>query len=1120
MIRLRSQAARRIKAPSICHLCLFSGRSLSTGGIPVHHGPQCQTYRFKGNWSSVELLTGAKRPKETSTSDSSAKENSSGTRLSRRKAEEAKKAGKDGSQKQGPEEKAADASETMKATARQLGVLQGALAALKNVLAEQNINVNEFTKPSESKKKKSSKSVQDAKTKKRSAAKQAKQRKSQGTGIIDARTKEPRKGTPLKALPLDSTTPLGSVTGKPPKPSPNSTKKPLKVLSLVSATPLGGENSTKSTKASRRQKESRLEGMAVSKLLATDIELTPIEKAQPPVPPLAYGLDRVLFNPGVYHLQDPRSKVYNFDPYLAKITPAHEFDFNALKQYITSSKDEALIGITREHGKRFTGSTSSMTSMLSHFHYLLSAWRDINSSMMSQAFELPSLQFTRIMKAPAAIFLRWKDGVYAIDADKEFDTANVLSMMGKSMEKLLTLPREEYERYLRENLHEITEEERNADESYHYTSAGDFMMRSQLDAHDPRIPGTGMFDLKTRAVLSIRMDAKGYEKGVPYELRKRHGNWESFEREYHDMIRAAFLKYSLQVRMGRMDGIFVAYHNTARIFGFQYIPLEEMDLSLHGTSNLTLGHNEFKLSLGLLNTLLNRATEKFPEKSLRLHFETRQSQIAPFMYIFVEPMEPSQIEEIQGANRAAIEEFERRVLKMVADEEVEIDSTSIETAVDADDVVVEAEEEDLDEVDGSSAVEMQDATTWDEVKTMVEDAMNDDEIGVGVIREAIEDALEQSGLIQVQSPEQARRYVDALLSAITGGPVSAVPDKSGECLGDEVPTSSEHVTEEVREVTGGEAGEIDFKVDDQPVAEDPEQSEPSQELEEEQKSESQDVDVTEESDSLVAIDSVAPGQSEVSEGLEGDESEMDDEEKSLEEGKSKDETAPTSNMSALKTMIMRMAEKMDENKIAHEDDGAKLHEFERILGNMIALSNKTSLEGSGQPIVPSTVQDAVEETEESPGKKQKPPQKEKRGEVLGMVLTIRNKVNGKYVTRPLHLTEKDEWEVEYNIDVLDDARAWTLYQSCQKRRQNTFVQETSKDDEWYRSFGGRLAKVTEKGRRFREREDKLARQRPVYVLGEDGSRTYEEVFGHVKDDDQGHDAEKVEPDFEEDHTHM
>lgn len=33
------------------------------------------------------------------------------------------------------------------------------------------------------------------------------------------------------------------------------------------------------------------------------------------------------------------------------------------------------------------------------------------------------------------------------------------------------------------------------------------------------------------------------------------------------------IKDSFQVRIGGMDGIFLAYHNTSRIFGFQYVPL-------------------------------------------------------------------------------------------------------------------------------------------------------------------------------------------------------------------------------------------------------------------------------------------------------------------------------------------------------------------------------------------------------------------------------------------------------------------------------------------------------------------------------------------------------------------
>ncbi|KAL4899697.1 hypothetical protein BDW74DRAFT_108443 [Aspergillus multicolor] len=409
----------------------------------------------------------------------------------------------------------------------------------------------------------------------------------------------------------------------------------------------------------------------------------PVDVETQPVPELSFGLQRVLFNPGVYQLRDPRSRVYNFDPYLGTIMPVSEFDFAALKEYITSSRDDTLRNIAKANKKKYIGSSSSMTSVLSHFHYLLSAWRPINTSSLSQGFPDEMKTFTRIMRAPAAMFLRYQDGVYAIDADKEFDTANILMNLGKSMEKLLTLPKEEFERYRRSHENKVTpEEESKTPESYHYSTLGDFMMRSQLDAYDPRLPGTGMFDLKTRAVVSIRMDARNFEQGIGYEIRQRFGKFESYEREYYDMIRSAFLKYSLQVRIGRMDGIFVAFHNIERIFGFQYVSLPEMDETLHGTSNTALGDAEFRLSLELWNKVLDRATKKYPKQSLRFHFEAREAT-NPFMYIFFEPVTDEEIHAIQTRNKAEIDAYQQRVLNLPSHEDEYMDEQNdADTAAD------------------------------------------------------------------------------------------------------------------------------------------------------------------------------------------------------------------------------------------------------------------------------------------------------------------------------------------------------------------------------------------------------------------------------------------------------
>ncbi|KAE8377866.1 mitochondrial protein Pet127-domain-containing protein [Aspergillus bertholletiae] len=420
---------------------------------------------------------------------------------------------------------------------------------------------------------------------------------------------------------------------------------------------------------------SSIHAKEMGKVESNDLKLTPLDVETAPVPRLSFGLDRVLFNPGVYHLRDPRSRVYNFDPYLGQIMPVTEFDFDALKDYITSSKDHTLRDIAMKEKKKYIGSSSSMTSVLSHFHYLLSAWRGVDIRTLSQGFPDKLRSFTRLLRAPSAMFLRYQDGVYAIDADKEFESANILMNLGKSMEKLLTLPKDDFERYRRSSENKISAEEEQAiPESYHYSTLGDFLMRSQLDAYDPRLPGTGMFDLKTRAVVSIRMDARNFERGLGYEIQNRYGAFESYEREFYDMIRAAFLKYSLQVRIGRMDGIFVAFHNIERIFGFQYVSLPEMDQTLHGQYDTTLGDTEFRLSLALWNKILDKVTARFPEKSVRLHFETRDAQ-TPFMYIFAEPVTDDEIHSIQTRNQAEIDAYQRRVLNLAPSEGGDVPST-------------------------------------------------------------------------------------------------------------------------------------------------------------------------------------------------------------------------------------------------------------------------------------------------------------------------------------------------------------------------------------------------------------------------------------------------------------
>ncbi|KAI0119986.1 mitochondrial protein Pet127-domain-containing protein [Nemania sp. FL0031] len=1104
---------------------------------------------------------------------------------------------------------------------RQLKVLQGALSALQNVLTTQGVDVSQIpttkastTPPTEPTTKAKAKTKAKTKAKPKPKAKAAKKgdKSLKAATARDATAQDAIiQDTPSKEVDSESTAPdteaagpetrpkkdgASTKTEQRSKPKPRKSRvqpakarraaergnklenKPKTAKPANLGVPFSGENFSSAKSASKA-------GKLPDKVHPGELSLNPIDTVRPAVPSLSYGLERVLFNPGVYQLQDPRSRVYNFDPYLSEIMPVNEFDFNALKEYVTSSKDSTLISIAKEHGKKYTGSTSSMTSMLAHFHFLLSAWRDINASMLSRSFVPDSMRFTRIMRAPAAIFLHWKDGTYAIDADKEFDTANILSMLGKSMEKLLTLSKDEYERYRHGNSDQITEEERNAEEAFHYTGFQDFMMRSQLDAYDQRMPGTGMFDLKTRAVISIRMDAKGYHKGLGYEIRNRFGQWESFEREYYDMIRSAFLKYSLQVRMGRMDGIFVAFHNTQRIFGFQYIPLTEMDLSLHGSDNRLIGDQEFKVSLKLLNELLNRATEKWPEQSLRLHVETRTSEAAPFMYFFAEPTTPEEIAAVQNAGKASIEAFERDILGLVRN--------TAEGGVDQPDT-------DVEDVDGQSsdrvvplstpAQEIDSFAAWQEARQMVEEAMGDDEGGVGLVREAIADALEQSGIIHVRSQAESSEYVNALLGALIGRTQSAQAGEATIHPSEETTIGEDELEEQATDRTQEEldqsirsetlhsesdAATLHSDVNQGTETKDTEgvrSDIPTSSLEpavtstpplDNPHSEQSVIDTRLQSPSTqttpsdmeygsittaegdidetaTATESHAGERKDLEESFE-EEEEEDDYEEAGEvevEAKESNEDGASTNLEPLKSLIMRMARRVDEGPVSAtdidtpRDDASKLREFERILGRLISQSKMEqpeeasgddtqdrdlSLESthpSGSSIVDSqsevaSTPDAQGEEAPQPAAAEEPqPDPEaKEPELLAFTLTIKNRVNGAYVHRPNNLQKDDDWTVEYEIQEVKQPRAQRIYAQLKERRRKIFEDTGDKEAEWYKMFQGNLHEFTQKGRAFREQEKRRVEGQPVYMVGTDGPLEWRDVFRRQPKDLQTPDEE-------------
>ncbi|KXN88217.1 hypothetical protein AN958_07676 [Leucoagaricus sp. SymC.cos] len=397
----------------------------------------------------------------------------------------------------------------------------------------------------------------------------------------------------------------------------------------------------------------RIEGIIEPDTIDEILETVESPSEQQPIARLNHNLERVLFNPGVHWLQDPRSRVYNFDPYIQEIPAVTDFAFERVEGFTPSSRDPDLQALLKKHNKRFSGSTSSLSGILCHLYFLISLDRLANTSMLSKTFALEaSRRFTPSQRMPVTVVFRQceedaKDSGqsarrYCVDSlGGGGDSAkNILTWLGTMLEKFLTVPKETFEGYLKSKEDALMTEKDGRRQAFRFSKSNSFIMRSQLDCYDPRLPGSGVFDIKTRACVPIRLDIFNYEENSGYLIRRQYGKYESFEREYYDLIRSAFLKYQFQVRVGNMDGVIVAYHNTKRMFGFQYIPLEELDDRLFGPGT-GVGDRVFKGCISMLENVAEEVVNCFPNQDVRATFETLEN--TGVMKVWVEPTQWDEI---------------------------------------------------------------------------------------------------------------------------------------------------------------------------------------------------------------------------------------------------------------------------------------------------------------------------------------------------------------------------------------------------------------------------------------------------------------------------------------------
>jgi hypothetical protein len=188
------------------------------------------------------------------------------------------------------------------------------------------------------------------------------------------------------------------------------------------------------------------------------------------VPRLKHGLDHVLHSPGVHLLRDERTRKYNFDPYLRYVHQPDEIDLNVLTKFTPSSEDDALLAVTMQHGCRFSSSTSSMAPILAQLIYLVSMYRPLQLQQLSSAFRGEPSRPVRMAVGAIAFTMRPRPYGYAIDSRpprRNPPTNRILLQLGRSLESMLTLTRDDFESLLLRKQHAAVAPP-SMQHSYHY----------------------------------------------------------------------------------------------------------------------------------------------------------------------------------------------------------------------------------------------------------------------------------------------------------------------------------------------------------------------------------------------------------------------------------------------------------------------------------------------------------------------------------------------------------------------------------------------------------------------------------------------------------------------------
>jgi hypothetical protein len=103
-----------------------------------------------------------------------------------------------------------------------------------------------------------------------------------------------------------------------------------------------------------------------------------------------------------------------------------------------------------------------------------------------------------------------------------------------------------------------------------------------------------------------------------------------------------------------------------------------------------------------------------------------------------------------------------------------------------------------------------------------------------------------------------------------------------------------------------------------------------------------------------------------------------------------------------------------------------------------------------------------------------------KGPLMGWTLTVRSRVNGEYVERPM-LEDEDEWEIEYHLKEIPESQRWKLYGALKERRRQLVGQKEEEADKGLKHYLDLIKRYSKRGRKWREEQDAIDRARGIQM---------------------------------------